>query len=71
MKTYDVSSEVAVLRRRSDLQHCSSRQKFALEWQVLCGCRLLFKFGCSGLDAISLLALFAWNKLKLQYPLSL
>jgi len=70
-KACGVSSEVAVLRGRSDLQRCSSRQELALEWQVLCGCRLLLMFGWFVLDVISVLALGAWNKLKLQYPLSL
>ncbi len=51
-----VSSEVAVLCGRSDLQRSSSRQEFALEWQVLCGCRLLLLFGWFALDAISVLA---------------
>ena len=62
------SSEVAVLRGRSDLQRCSSRQEFTLEGQVLCGCRMLLMIGCYGLNAISLLALSAWSKLKATIP---
>jgi hypothetical protein len=62
------SSEVAVLRGRSDLQRCSSRQEFTLEGQVLCGCKLLVMFGCSGLNAIKSIGTECFEQTKATIP---